>query len=310
MLSQFSASMIGGSLDRLKGLEYYKRIYELGSFTAVAEEFACSNAVISKYVKFLEDWVGAKLINRNTRTISFTTEGEQFYQYCLKINENTASLLDNLGHNDTVKETLSIASPVSMCLKVISPLIAEFHRLHPSINVKLNMSDTVLDLVESGVDLAIRAIAKPEDSSLVAKHITQIDRIIVASDAYLASRGTPSTVAELANHDCLIFSLSSDSNEWSFVSNDSQKTTERVAVSGPIIADNSLFLIDAAKAGLGIASLPRVYIEEELASGILREITLNAELQPRSLYAMYPDRRYLPQRARHFLDFITEKLRD
>ncbi|EAT13587.1 LysR family transcriptional regulator [Bermanella marisrubri] len=295
-------------MDRLKGLEYYKRIVELGSFSAVADEFDCSNAVISKYVKFLEDWVGAKLINRNTRTISFTEEGKQFYEYCLRIDETTANLLDSFTNGTSQKEVLSIASPVSMSLKVLSPLIIEFNRLHPSIKIKLDMSDQVLDFVASGVDLAIRAIEKPQDSTLIARHVTEIDRVVVASEGYLTDKGTPKTVAELAEHECLIFSLSSDSHEWSFIDNNDPQKTKHVRVNGPIIADNSLFLIDAVKAGLGIASLPKAYIEDELASGLLKEIKLDASLQPRSLYAMYPDRRYLPKRARLFLDFIKQKI--
>ena len=180
-------------MDRLKGVEYFKRIYELGSFTAAADEFQCSNAVISKYVRFLESWTGSKLINRNTRTISFTDEGERFYTYCLSIIEQTSEMLDSVADTGDLSGELVIASPVSLSIKVLSPLILQFKKEHPSLSLRLQMSDQLTDLVGSGVDVAIRGIEAPEDSSLVAMRLGSLDRILVASPASLVRwlRTTP-----------------------------------------------------------------------------------------------------------------------
>lgn len=292
-------------MDRLKGLEYFKRIYELGSFTAAAEEFQCSNAVISKYVKFLESWTGAKLILRNTRTISFTDEGHRFYEYCRAITEQTEHLLDSVVNTGDITGQLVIASPVSLTMKVLAPLIFQFQREHPQISIRMQMSDQITDPVAAGVDLAIRGIEAPEASSLIAVRLGALERILVASPDYLDRAGTPETVGALDQHQCLIYSLSSDANRWEFSSSKDDTTeTLSVAVSGPVTADNSLILADAAKAGIGIALVPRAYVQQELMQGELQELHLDARPNPRSIYAVYSDRQYLPKRARLFTEFL------
>lgn len=297
-------------MDRLKGVEYFKRIYELGSFTAAADEFQCSNAVISKYVRFLESWTGSKLINRNTRTISFTDEGERFYDYCVSTIEQTNQLLDSVADSDTLSGELVIASPVSLSMKVMAPLIFRFRKAHPQLSIRLQMSDQLTSLVGSGVDLAIRGIGTPEDSSLIAIRLGALERVLVASPAYLASAGTPSNVEDIRRHQCLIYSLSTDAKSWEFVpaGNNEDDTPLKVAVSGPLVADNSLLLVDAAVAGLGIALVPRAYIEQELADGKLQELDLDARPAQRSIYAVYSDRHYMPRRARLFIDFLRTNL--
>lgn len=291
-------------MDRLKGVEYFKRIYELGSFTAAADEFRCSNAVISKYVKFLESWTGAKLILRNTRTISFTDEGHRFYEYCRSITEQTEQLLDSVVNTGELAGQLVIASPVSLTMKVLAPLVFQFQNEHPQIAIRMQMSDQITDPVGSGVDLAIRGIEAPEDSSLIAVRLGALERILAASPSYLNRAGTPETVRALDQHQCLIYSLSSDANRWEFSLSTRDTMPISVPVSGPVIADNSLVLADAAKAGLGIALVPKAYVQQELVRGELQELHLDARPIPRSIYAVYSDRKYLPKRARLFTEFL------
>lgn len=295
-------------MDRLKGVEYFKRIYELGSFTAAANEFQCSNAVISKYVRFLESWTGSKLINRNTRTISFTEEGERFYNYCVSITGQTNELLDAVAATDNLSGELVIASPVSLSIAVLGPLFIHFQKEHPSLSIRLQMSDQVTDLVGSGVDVAIRGIEAPADSSLIATRLGALERILVASPGYLRSAGAPTAIEQLREHKCLVYSMSSDANRWEFMPPAGSEDPVSVGVTGPLIADNSMILVEAAKEGLGIAMLPRAYIEDELRDGSLQQLALDATPVPRSIYAMYSDRRYLPRRARKFIDFIRQSL--
>ncbi|MCG2580523.1 MAG: LysR family transcriptional regulator [Marinobacter sp.] len=296
-------------MDRLKGVEYFKRIYELGSFTAAADEFRCSNAVISKYVKFLESWTGAKLILRNTRTISFTDEGHRFYEYCRSITEQTEHLLDSVANTGELAGQLVIASPVSLTMKVLAPLVFQFQNEHPQIAIRMQMSDQITDPVGSGVDLAIRGIEAPEDSSLIAVRLGALERILVVSPSYLNRVGAPETVGALDQHQCLIYSLSSDANRWEFSLSTGDTVPISVPVSGPVTADNSLVLADAAKAGLGIALVPRAYVQQELVRGELRELHLDARPIPRSIYAVYSDRKYLPKRARLFTEFLKAAFR-
>lgn len=292
-------------MDRLKGIEYFKRIVELGSFTAVAEEFGCSNAVISKYVKFLEDWTGARLVNRNTRTISITEEGQSFYEYCVNVLANTDQLMDAMNPDDTVSGQLVVACPVSMSVKILAPLLFRFQQAHPGLVVRLRLSDEVTDVISEGVDVAIRGTGTLEDSSLVATALGEIDRCLVASRDYLDEHGLPATLDDLRRHQCLIFSLSQDSQQWEFGSEDGRQS---VPVSGPLIADNSLMLVEAAKTGLGIALVPRGYVAAELASGELRELALSPLPTPRTIFAIYPARQHLPKRARLFIDHLKAEL--
>ncbi|MDX1457405.1 MAG: LysR family transcriptional regulator [Marinobacter sp.] len=294
-------------MDRLKGLEYFKRIVELGSFTAVAEEFDCSNAVISKYVRYLEDWTGSRLVNRSTRAISITEEGQAFYSYCVEVLNNTSDLLDTLNPGDSASGQLVVACPVSMSVKILAPALFRFQQQHPELVIRLRLSDELTDLVSEGVDIAIRGIGQPDDSALVAIPVGAMPRCLVASPAYLEQRGTPDTIADLADHQCLVFSLSQDSQRWAFGS-ESEGTQVTVPVSGPLIADNSLMLVEAAKAGLGITSVPEDYVSEELATGRLVRLNLHPAPSPRTIYAVYTSRRHLPKRARLFIDFLKAEL--
>lgn len=294
-------------MDRLKGLEYFKRIVELGSFTAVAEEFDCSNAVISKYVRYLEDWTGSRLVNRSTRAISITEEGQAFYSYCVEVLNNTSDLLDTLNPGDSASGQLVVACPVSMSVKILAPALFRFQQQHPELVIRLRLSDELTDLVSEGVDIAIRGIGQPDDSTLVAIPVGAMPRCLVASPAYLEQRGTPDTIADLADHQCLVFSLSQDSQRWAFGS-ESEGTQVTVPVSGPLIADNSLMLVEAAKAGLGIASVPEDYVSEELETGRLVRLNLHPAPAPRTIYAVYTSRRHLPKRARLFIDFLKAEL--
>lgn len=292
-------------MDRLKGIEYFKRIVELGSFTAVADEFGCSNAVISKYVRFLEDWTGARLVNRNTRTISITEEGLAFYDYCVKVQTGTTRMLDSLNDEDSLPGPLVVACPVSLSVRILAPALFHFQQAHPDLVVRLRLSDEMTNVISEGVDLAIRGTGSLDDSSLVATRVGDMPRCLVASPAYLARHGTPQSVADLGEHQCLIFSLSQDSEHWAFGDGTAQQT---VAVNGPIIADNSLMLIEAAKAGLGIALVPTGYVRSEVHDGELVTIDLTPAPAPRAIYAVYPARQHLPRRARLFVDHLKAEL--
>lgn len=295
-------------MDRLKGVEYFRRVYELGSFTAAANELQCSNAVISKYIRYMESWTGSKLINRNTRTISFTDEGERFYRYCVSVTGQTRELLDAVADADNLTGTLVVASPVSLSIAVLSPLFIRFQKENPSLSIRLQMSDQLTDLVSSGVDVAIRGVEAPEDSSLIAARLGALDRILVASPGYLENATVPTSITHLRSHKCLVYSLSTDANQWEFMSPTGSGKQIAVEVEGPLVADNSMILIEAAKAGLGIAMVPRAYVDADLKNGSLQQLKLDADPVPRSIYAMYSDRRYLPRRAREFIDFIRRSL--
>lgn len=292
-------------MDRLKGIEYFKRIVELGSFTAVADEFACSNAVISKYVRFLEDWTGARLVNRNTRTINITEEGQAFYRYCVSVLTSTTQVLDSLQDHDTLSGPLVVACPVSLSVRILAPALFRFQKAHPELVVRLRLSDEISNIISEGVDLAIRGTGVLEDSSLVATRLGGMPRCLVASPDYLAGHGTPRSPGELNRHQCLIFSLSQDGQHWEFGEGQGRQS---VSVHGPMIADNSLMLIEAAKAGLGVAMVPSGYVQSELDSGGLVRIEMSPAPTPRTIYAVYPARQHLPRRARLFVDHLKTEL--
>lgn len=294
-------------MDRLKGIEYFKRIVELGSFSAVAEEFDVSNAVISKYVKYLEDWTGARLVNRSTRSISLTEEGQSFYDYCVNVLANTDQVMDAMTADDGASGQLVVACPVSLSVRVLAPLLFRFQQAHPGLTIRLRLSDEMTDLISNGVDVAIRGTAQLTDSALVATALGQMERCLVASPGYLSQRGKPDTIDDLRHHQCLVFSLSQDGQQWEFGDDDGRRS---VPVSGPLIADNSMMLVEAARASLGIALVPRSYIHDELQSGSLTELDLRLQPTARTVYAVYPGRQHLPRRTRLFIDYLKDHIAD
>lgn len=293
-------------MDRLQAMRCFVRVVKLGSFSAAADELGCSNATISKYVKHLEDWVQNLLLQRSTRSLQLTEAGQLFYEYCLRIEQETLELHDQLSQErQQVAGRLVLSAPVSLTLTLIGPLLLDFQNQHPQLQLELRLSDQPVDLVREGIDLALRASAELTDSTLVAMPVIRLQRIVVATPTYLETHGTPLQLEDLDQHNCIVYSRSSDATDWEFATGDGIRS---VRVHGKLEVDNSLLLIQALLHDQGIGLVPRVMVEKELSKGTLLPVLDNCLPLDRTLYAIYPNRQYLPRRVSALVAYLKARL--
>lgn len=295
-------------MDRLQAMRCFVRVVKLGSFSAAAEEMACSNATISKYVKYLEDWMQNLLLQRSTRSLQLTEAGQLFYEYCLRVEQETQTLHDQLSQErQQVAGRLVISAPVSLTLTLLGPLLLDFQNEHPQLQLELRLSDQPVDLVRDGIDLALRASAELADSNLVAMPMIPLQRVVVATPAYLERHGRPVQLEDLAQHNCIVYSRSSDATDWQFTVADQVRA---VRVGGRLSVDNSLLLIQAVLHHQGLGLVPRVMVDKELAAGTVLPVLTDYPPTARTLHAIYPNRQYLPRRVSVLVAYLKSRFRE
>lgn len=291
-------------MDRFSTLTVFRRVVELGSFTAAARDLNYSNAAVSKMIKDLEAELGAQLIVRTTRSLHLTDTGLSYF-------DQVSDLLDGIAAADeavrsqtgTPRGRLKISAPVSFGLLAIAPMLARFATQYPEIKVDLVLNDSFVDLVEEGYDLAIRG-GSMADSSLKARKLCDIDRILCAAPGFLSQHTQLSDPEELSGLACLEYTASATSNVWHLQSGSMQKS---IPIRAVFRANNSIAIRHAALAGLGIALLPRTYVEEELAAGALVNVLPGWKGQPQALYAVYAAHRETSLKHRAIVDFLARE---
>jgi DNA-binding transcriptional LysR family regulator len=291
-------------MDRLDTLRSFRRVVELGGFSAAARDLGLSNAAISKHVAQLEGRLGARLLQRTTRRLSVTEAGQAYY-------ERTARLLDDLAEADDAvslmqaapRGTLRVNAPMSFGIQYLAPVLPDFLARYPEVSIDLAMSDRVVDLLEEGFDVALRIRSGLPDSRLIAQKLAPVRRLVCAAPSYLARRGRPEQPADLARHDCLIYSLTDAPEVWDF---EGPQGLVAVAVRGRLKANNGQALRDAALSGIGIIRLPSFSVAPELKVGRLVEILGEWRVPAHEFYAVYPTNRHLAPKLRAFVDFLAE----
>lgn len=295
----------GGRLDRFALMQTFVRIVETGTISGVAKEFGTTQPTVSKQLAALESQVGVTLLQRTTRRLHVTEAGGAYYETAKRILDDVVELDTVVGRLTAAPVgTLTLSAPHALGRPYLFCWLYEFHKLHPQLKLQVLYNERYVDLVEDGIDVAIR-IGVLRDSSLVARRLGAGRRVIVASPDYLARAGTPRHPDELANHPCLLFSGLSTGFDWVF---GGPKGTElRVRVSGPLRTNSGDQLRVAAEAGVGIAALPSWIVSSELASGKLVEILRDWAPAPTEINAVYPSARRVPVKVRTFVDFLKER---
>lgn len=293
--------------DRLTGIEVFAAAMRLGGLSAAGRELGLSPAMAARHLDALEQRLGATLVHRTTRRLALTEAGRAFLDKAQLLLTDLAEAEDAASStNIAVRGLLRVSAPVSFGVLHIGPLAAEFGKRHPEVTLELGLNDRYIDLMEEGWDMAIR-IGRLSDSSLIARKLADISIVVVAAPAYLAARGTPRTVAALADHDCLGFTLSETGGvrTWSFGANGETKVPIRAVLK----ANNGDVLAAAAAAGQGVAYMPHFIAAEHLAAGRLVSLELDAPmLQPGGVYALtHPDRRPAAK-TRAWIDFLAASL--
>lgn len=283
----------------------YTTVVDEGSLTRAAERLGLSLAVCSRRLALLEKRLGVRLLNRTTRRQHLTDEGAVYYEHCLRIQEDIDAVEASLaGMRDHVQGTLRVSTSSSFGRKHVSPFIAEFVERYPGIRLQVMMTDNVVDLVSDGIDVAVR-VGAAADSTYVATRLATNTRVLCASRAYLDKAGTPQTLEDLSEHQCLILSSQGASNDvWVF---ETREGIRRIPVSGPITSNSGEVVRDAAEGGLGIAVKSLWDISDQIRTGALVSVLDNYPLSHTNIYALYHNRQFISPKVRAWIEFFREK---
>lgn len=290
-------------MDSLTGLRVFVKVVETGSFTAAAEALELSRAMVSKHVQTLEARLGVRLLQRSTRRVALTEAGSRYHaRASVWLEDMDATEAELTLQTAEARGTLRVSAPMSFGRVHVAPLLAEFLQQHPQVRVDLALADRAVDLIEDGYDLAVR-IGELADSSLVCRRLATTRLLLCAAPAYLAAHGTPQQVEDLAAHECLSYRLSDTPADWHFTDPDGRSRSVRI--DGRMRADNGEALCEAAACGLGIVLQPDFIVGPYLQDGRLLPLLLDWNTREIGIHAVYPERRYLPARARRFIDFLA-----
>jgi len=283
-------------------MSIFCRVVEMGSFTAIARELNTSQSTVSKHIAALEQRLETKLLIRSTRQLHLTEAGEQYYQRCLRILDDIRESEANINNSQSQPTgNLRITVPVMFGRLFIAPMLWQFQNTFPEITIELLMNDENIDLIRDGIDLAIR-VGRLTDSSLIARKIGRFpQQVLVASPDYLDKWGEPKTLQALKQHNCLLHSLQATSNLWEF---DGPHGDETVQVESRFIANNRDTVNDAAISGMGIAIS---YLEPNLQNieqGRLKVILPQYYLSSADIFAIYPERHFVPQKVRSLIEWL------
>jgi DNA-binding transcriptional LysR family regulator len=295
-------------MDTLDGMRTIVAAVETGSFTAASERLGFSKALVSKYVGEVESRLGVRLFNRSTRRLALTEAGRSYYDQAIPLLEEFTALVDNVtGEQAAPRGLLRVSVPVTFGEMKLSPLIPRFLEQNPDMQVDLQMSDRMIDMLEEGIDVVIR-IGGVDDSSLIAKHIKSLPLILCASPDYLDKHTYPTSADCLGKHNCIIDSNFRIGKHWPIVSPDGR--TSSIEVNSRVAANSPRAVKEIAVAGGGIGMIPRFIIEKELDEGVLTEVLPGFSTLEFGLFAIYPHRRYLSRKVRCFIDFLVEEFRE
>jgi DNA-binding transcriptional LysR family regulator len=290
----------------LQGMSIFARIVATGSLSGAAREFGLSTAVVSRRLAALEARLGARLLNRTTRSLRLTEEGAAYYEACTRILAEVEEADGAVAAGRAEPQgSLKVALPASFGHQHIAPLIPQFAERYPKIQLALSLSDRAVNLIDEGFDLAIR-IAELEDSALAARKLAPNRRVVCASPEYLRQHGTPRTPDDLAAHNFLVTTWGHDfSMSLDYKGPDGKPGSVRV--SGRYACDNWEVLREWALAGLGVALKSTWDVRRHLEDGSLVALCPGYSFDTDvAIYAVYPHRRNLPAKTRAFIEFLAE----
>jgi DNA-binding transcriptional LysR family regulator len=295
-------------MDRLKQIESFVSVAARGSLTAAANAEGVAPAVIGRRIDALEERLGVKLLVRTTRKITLTHEGSAFLEDCQRLLADLANAEASVSAGG-VKASgyLRVTAPAGFGRRHVAPLVPRFLEQHPDVNVSLNLSDRVVDIVNESYDCAVRVGDLP-DSSLISVRMADNRRLCVATPAYLKRAGTPKHPNDLLRHQCL--TLSSDASQtrgWAFVVDGS---VTHLRPSGRLDCSDGQVLHDWCVAGLGIAWRSTWEVEHEVQSGQLVTVLDDYAAPPNGIYAVFPHAKHLPLRVRLWIDFLKHTYGD
>lgn len=294
-------------MDRITGVQLFVRIVETGSFSKASVDLGVTQPTATKHVAAVEARLGARLLNRNTRGVSATEIGALYYEKCKAIQreleeaDNLASLLQS-----RISGQLRVSTSVSFGRRVLTPLVLAFMRKHPEITIDLSFDDRYVNLVEQGIDVAIR-MGQLADSSLGSRYLAANPWVLVASPDYLKAHEAPKLPADVARHPCLIYSSVQGDERWRFTGAAGKRGSEEsVPVRGPLRTNNLSVVLDAATGGLGLAIVPWYVAHEAVSAGRIVPLLTDYALPVQEMHAVFPSPKLVPSKVNSFIGFLQE----
>jgi DNA-binding transcriptional LysR family regulator len=283
----------------------FVRAVELGGFSTAARELGLTPSAISKLVTRLEDRLGVRLLNRTTRRLALTPEGEAYFHRSQRILSDISEAENEVARfRAQPKGVLRINVGTAFGLHQLAPALPEFLARHPEMQVELTITDRVVDLIEEGADLGIR-LGALTDSSLVARRVCELERVVCASPAYLRKNGTPKKPEDLLKHNCLCIAYSPSLQRWPFAA---KEGVQHIEVSGNASANTADALLQLALVGLGIIRLSDVIVGEAIREGKLVPLLQDVHhSEPLPLHAVYPQGRHRSPKVAAMVEFLVER---
>jgi len=295
-------------MDTLSTMGLFVEATEAGSFSAAGRKLGLAPSSVARSISALEDDLGVRLLNRTTRKLSLTEAGRLYHERARRILAEVEEAKLSVAQLEAApRGTLRISMPVVFGRLHVAPALPEFLATYPDIRIDLSMTDAFVDLVEEGVDVAVR-IGELEDSSLIARKLAPSRRVVCASPAYFERHGIPACPADLARHNCLIYKRPGNRATWRFRCG---KDVHEVEVKGALHANNADALHEAALGGLGVVILPTFMVGPDIRRGALEVIFRDYQVSPSALdaniYAVFPYSRHLSPKVRALVDFLRQR---
>jgi len=292
-------------MEYLAEMMTFAKVVETRSFSAAADALKTSKSLVSKQISTLESALGVRLLNRTTRRMSLTEIGAAYYEHCARIAQEIDAAAETVTQLQAEpRGVLRITSPVIFASLHLAPAIQAFLQRYDKVEIELNASDRILDIVDEGYDLAIRITDHPTPT-MVARLIAPLHWVTCASPEYLERRGTPQTPRDLAEHDCLMYhGMPANRDGWRYMVGNKEVA---VNVGGRCRVNNSEALLQLAIGGMGVVLFPTYVLSHYLRDGRLKVILPDAVANPgMSLYVTYLPNRYMQPKVRAFIDFLME----
>ena len=293
-------------MDRVLGMTTFVKVVDSGGFAAAGRALNMSASAVTLHVQAIEERLGTRLLNRTTRQVSMTEAGRAYYDSCTRILADIEAAEQAAQELQSKPRGTLRLNAAPTILPLIHAMLVDFTAQYPDVSLDMTVSGRMVDLVEEGFDLALRLLPVP-DSSLIVRRLAGFRFTVVGAPEYLAQRGTPAKPADLAAHNCLIYSDSPFGNEWRFLTKDGG--VQDVPVSGNIKANSAEALRMAVLAGKGLMFAPRFLVADDLAAGHLVPVLTKVQTVELAINAVYPSRRHLSAKVRIFIDLVAEHFR-
>jgi DNA-binding transcriptional LysR family regulator len=299
-------------VDSLQPMRIFVSVVQNGSLSSAGRQLGLSPASVSRHLSALEGALGCRLVNRTSRKLTLTEAGELYFAKVEQILHQIADANDSVAQLQSLpRGTLRVHSRMLVGQLFVVPALPGFLARNPEVRVDLLLSNRIVDLVEQNIDIDIR-IGKLVDSSLVAKRLAVSERVLCAAPQYLRGRPAVRTPSDLTVHNCLTYRINVGRTIWRFLNR--SKAIEEIPVAGNLQSDNGLALLDATRAGVGVALMPDWAVREDLVSGRLRRLLPNYRIShsefDNGIYAVYQQSRNLSAKVRVFLDFLAATFKD